>query len=159
MSEEAIPVPDLGTPEPSEQLPPVVEPDAILTGHDIPRRRRRKSTPPPPPEPASHVASVEEKTAIAAALGMGWRVLFQIVASKRGEHWTLSEGDEKLLGETWATALEPYLATSAKYMPIAIATLATAGVVVPRVQRDAELAGTPMPEHLSGIRPTMEVVP
>ena len=143
MSEEAIPVPDLGTPEPSEQLPPVIEPDAILTGADIPRRRRRKSAPPPPPEPPPHVASPDEQKAISAALGMGWRVLFQIIASKRGEHWTLSENDEKLLGDTWATALEPYLASSAKYMPLALATLATAGVVVPRIQQDAALAQQP----------------
>jgi len=144
---EAIPVPDLGTPAPEGALPPVIEPDAIVPEYPRPRSRRRKGPPPPEPAPAPHVANAEEKQAIAKALGMGWRILFQLVASKRGEHWALSEQDEAALGNVWADALEPYLATSAKYMPIAIATLVTTGVVVPRVQQDAALAGVVMPEQ------------
>lgn len=145
----SIPVPELGTPEPDGQLPPLSEPlpQQPMSGNvsepsKRPRSRRRTMPPPQQPvEPAQPVQplSPQEFTAISKAIGMGWRVLFQILAQRRGEHWLISPEDEKMLGDAYTDAAAPWLAASAKYAPIAGAVLLTVGVVVPRVQQDAEL--------------------
>jgi len=105
----------------------------------MPRKRRRKMYEPPPPPPPPEPISPNELQAVAKALGVGFRVIFQIVAAKRGEHWQLSEGDESMLGAAWGEALAPWLKDSAKYAPFALAALATVGVVMPKVQQDAAL--------------------
>lgn len=142
---DAIPVPDLGTPEPNTPLPPMED---DIVPELPPRRKRRKreeretvpqSEPSQVPAPTM---SPEEMKAISGALGLGFRVLFAMAASKRGAHWQLSADDERMLGEAWSEALAPWLARSAKYVPIAAAGFATLSVVMPRVQYDANMVAT-----------------
>lgn len=146
-------MPNLSTAAPAGEIPAVDKPlgDDLTPDFGVPKKRRSRARKPPAsapvePGPAPSVTpepmtlSPVERQQIGKALGVGFRVIFAIVASKRGQHWQISETDEALLGATWTDALAPWLVSSSKYVPVAIAALATVGVVVPRLDVDARLA-------------------
>ena len=151
-----IPVPELGNPDRSAEIPTAPTIDELTPDFGAPRKRSRsRKRPQPDAQPVISgpiatdaqplVLSPLEIAQIGKALGVGFRVTFAIVAAKRGNHWQLSEPDERMLGTTWAEALAPWLVTSAKYVPLAIATLATVGVIVPKIDTDAKLHPAPEP--------------
>jgi hypothetical protein len=141
----AIPIPKMDTPDKDASIPDA--PSDMTPDFGGARKRRRRPEPrkPEPPTPAS-VQAVDvatpltptEVAQIGKALGVGLRVIFAMIAAKRGQHWQLAETDEQMLGAVWADALAPWLVTNAKYVPLAVATLATVGVVVPRIDADAK---------------------
>lgn len=145
----SIPIPDLPTGKPVADIPSPPAGDDMSPEFGAPRKRRpraRKPTQPPPvveqgpaPEPAQVTLDPVAAQQIAKALGVGFRVIFAIIASKRGQHWQLQEQDEQLLAVTWTDALGPWLISNSKYVPLAVATLATVGVIVPRMDADARL--------------------
>jgi hypothetical protein len=139
---------DKGAPLEPPPAPPV-EPDLP------PRRQRRAKKAPPATETPAATAEVqtppisdEDKKALAGLLTTGFGVCFEIVASRRGDHWRLTKDEAGRLGAAWSEPLAPLLAENSKYVPWAIALLATAGVLTPRLQADssklenAENAGT-----------------
>jgi len=150
---------DLGVPQldanapgeiPPLRSPPTDGSDDITPDFGAPKRRRRsKKTDAPPPQPeapkveAPPVVTPEDVQNIAQAFGVGFRVVFQMVAAKRGAHWLLDERAEQQLSGAWATALAPWLVTSSKYLPLAIAALATVGVVLPRWEEDNRISSQP----------------
>jgi hypothetical protein len=71
-------------------------------------------------------------------LAMGFGICFGIVASAKGDHWNISKEEAQRLGTAWAEPLGPVLAANSKYVPWAVALLATSGVVMPRLQIDAK---------------------
>lgn len=139
--------PDKGAPLEPPPAPPV-EPDLP------PRRQRRAKKAPNATEPTvtaeiqTPPISDEDKKALAGLLTTGFGVCFEIVASRRGDHWRLTKDEAGRLGAAWSEPLAPLLAENSKYVPWAIALLATAGVLTPRLQADtsrlenAENAGT-----------------
>lgn len=150
----AIPIPALSDEPPAADIPPVAQPDEPVVDFGTPRKRsrRRKPTAPAPevqttpaPDVGPATLTPVEAEQIGKALGVGFRVIFAIVASKRGQHWQLSPEDEKLLGITWTDALGPWLLSNSKYVPLAVATLATVGVIMPRMDVDARQRPTPEP--------------
>jgi hypothetical protein len=105
------------------------------------RRYRRKTT---EPDIAEEVTmSEDERLAFAVALGVAFRSVGNIVASRRGPHWQFTEQEEALLGDQWATALAPFMGGSSKYVPLAMACIITAGTIVPRLERDRINAAEP----------------
>jgi hypothetical protein len=88
----------------------------------------------PPP-----VISDEDKAQIGGLLAMGFGICFGIVASAKGDHWNISKEEAQRLGTAWAEPLGPVLAANSKYVPWAVALLATSGVVMPRLQIDAKV--------------------
>ena len=153
-----IPVPELSTAAPNADISaPAPSTDDIAPEFGAPRKRRtraRKPTTPPPaveqgpaPEVAPAALDPVAREQIAKAFGVGFRVVAAIVASKRGQHWQLAEPEEQMLGAVWTDALGPYLVTNAKYMPLAIATLATVGIIMPRMDADARLRSLPVPDR------------
>lgn len=156
-------VPSLDATAPGE-IPPLNDPpntgaDDITPDFGAPKRRRRsKKTETPPPQTEAPkvdvppVVTPEDVQNIAQAFGVGFRVIFQMVAAKRGEHWLLDEKSEQQLSGAWATALAPWLVTSSKYLPLAIAALATVGVVLPRWEEDNRIAASnPQPREVTPI--------
>lgn len=146
-NEDSIPVPNVSTAAPNADIPPppgnsepVIEPDAVLSGDRRNRRQRGNKPPPPPPEPPPQPLGEEQINNMAVALGLTAKVIFLFIAAQRGEHWKLTADDQNVLGQTWATALAPYMAASAKYVPIALAVLGTASVLQPRLEKDAQIA-------------------
>jgi len=136
--------PDKG--EPLEP-PPAPPPEPELP----PRRRRsKKSEPQPAVESVTQqpIISDDDKRAIAGLLTTGFGVCFEIVASRRGEHWRLTKEEAGRLGMAWSEPLAPLLAKHSQYVPWAVALLATSSVLLPRLQADsaklenAENAGT-----------------
>lgn len=129
--------PDKGAPiEPPP--PPPVEPELP------PRRRRSKSSKkeepqPEAPQPAA-VVSDDDKAALAGLLTTGFGVCFEIIASRRGEHWRLTREDATRLGVAWSEPLAPFLAQHGAYIPWAVALLATSAAIMPRLQADADAA-------------------
>jgi len=81
-------------------------------------------------------------------LTTGFGVCFEIIASRRGEHWRLTKDEAGRLGSAWTEPLAPLLAKHSQYVPWAVALLATSAVLMPRLQADssklenAENAGT-----------------
>lgn len=149
-------MPELSTAPPSNDIPPVDVPVDFTPDFGAPKKRRSrrpKLADPPPiqdgPAPEVQTAPTTltpvEREQIAKALGVGFHVIFAIIASKRGSHWQISPADEQLLGATWTDALAPWLVSSSKYVPVAIATLATIGVIVPRMDVDSRLHPKPQP--------------
>ena len=139
---EEIPIPSLSNndnAQPIQDVPPITE--------QLPpkRKRQRRSAGPSkmeqsPPQPQPQLAiSDEDKRFIADALTVGFGVTSEIIASRRGPHWKLTKDEAQRLGTVWAEPLAPILASNSKYVPWAIAALATVGVVTPRIQEDARL--------------------
>lgn len=138
--------PDKGEPLEPPPAPPV-EPD-------LPPRRQRKAKKSAEPqaapvaEQAAPPISDDDKRALAGLLTTGFGVCFEIVASRRGEHWRLTKDEAGRLGAAWTEPLAPFLAQHSAYVPWAVALLATSAVLMPRLQADssklenAENAGT-----------------
>jgi len=156
----AIPIPSSGSPDKALNIEPAAAPDEEYNpDFDTTRKRRgkgrgRRTVPPEPPaqertlDPAAGMSTdltPTEMEQIAKALGVGFRVVFAMVAMNRGQHWQIAPADEQLLGAAWAEAFRPWLLTSAKYVPLAMAALVTIGVVVPRIDADAKLNPAPEP--------------
>jgi len=165
----AIPIPTLPGPDRSAEISQPPAPD-IAPDFGAPRKRTRGGKRRPQPEQAPDSPQLttpvdaqpmalgeREIAEIGKALGVGFRVMFAIVASSRGQHWQISPGDEQLLGQSWATALAPWLLTSAKYVPLAVATLATVGVVAPRITEDAKLRPPIEPPRNPDVPPVASV--
>ena len=140
-----IPVPSLGTPEPSGPIPPPPF-SGEIGGEPRQRRGRRTSKPGPeaPPQtdmpPASAEIPQENIDALASAISSAFSVVFEIVASIRGEHWKPDPKKMADIGASGAIAMAPHMNSAAKYMPLAIFGLNVAGAVLPPLRRDAELA-------------------
>lgn len=142
-NEEIIPVPHLDSSGDIGDIAPV--PDELAPELGRKRRNKRKVAPEQPTAPIAPntpAVTAAEVEVIAGAFALGFRVLFDAVASRRGQHWTLGEGEDRTLAIPWATALAPWLVSGSKYMPFAMAALATVGVVLPRIQHDARLVGS-----------------
>ena len=127
------------------ELPPAPAPDVEESPADPPRadptprrksHKRKKTTEPPPPPPAG--PSPEEMGHLSTALGAGFDTAARILAASRGAHWLLSERERQTLGDAWAPALAPYLGAAGAYLPLLLAAVVTVGVVLPRVQQDAQ---------------------
>lgn len=130
--------------------PPAPPPEPELP----PRRKRRATKAPEPQTPVSEPVqtptpiSDDDKRALAGLLTTGFGVCFEIVASRRGEHWRLTKDEAGRLGAAWTEPLAPLLAKHSQYVPWAVALLATSAVLMPRLQADssklenAENAGT-----------------
>lgn len=140
--------------EPDKGEPLEPPPAAPVEPPDLPPRRQRKGkkaeTPPAAPvsEPQAAPISDDDKRALAGLLTTGFGVCFEIVASRRGEHWRLTKDEAGRLGAAWTEPLAPLLAKHSQYVPWAVALLATSAVLMPRLQADssklenAENAGT-----------------
>lgn len=129
--------------------PPPVPPEQP----DLPPRKRRKrqestAATAEPIREAQPVISDEDKRALAGLLTTGFGVCFEIVATRRGEHWRLTREEAGRLGMAWSEPLAPLLSKHSQYVPWAVALLATSAVLMPRLQADssklenAENAGT-----------------
>lgn len=140
-----IPVPKLDVRAPTGEIPPLTGDLSVEPTYTSKRKRGRKAAA-QQEQPEQAVAAPivpmtdQQREAIGAAIGEGLGVIFTVVAATRGDHWKLDADTQKRLGVLWGVALEPWLATSGKYVPLAVAALATAGVVMPRVQLDAQRA-------------------
>lgn len=136
--------------EPLDPPPPPPPPDDLP-----PRRRRGKKAQQQAPETPAATETVaaapisdDDKRALAGLLTTGFGVCFEIIASRRGEHWRLTKDEAGRLGSAWTEPLAPLLAKHSQYVPWAVALLATSAVLMPRLQADssklenAENAGT-----------------
>ncbi len=85
-------------------------------------------------------ATPEEMGALKQAIAMSTDFFGRYMAAKRGQHWLVPAEESDLLGEAWANALAPYMATFAKATPMILAVVVTAGVFGPRLQQDAIIA-------------------
>lgn len=75
-----------------------------------------------------------------ASLAATFRIVGGIGGRLRGPHWKLEETEVEALAGAWAPVLAPHLGELAEYMPLLGAVAVTAEVVLPRVERDIELA-------------------
>ena len=130
--------------EPDTKAP--LEPPPPAPPTDLPPRRQRKAkakTEPAATAPVQEAppaqASAEDKAAIAGLLTTSFGVVFEIIASQRGTHWRLSKEEATRTGNAWAEPLAPLLAENSKYVPWAVALLATFGIVAPRLKQDETL--------------------
>jgi len=126
--------PDKGEPlEPPPPPPPEIP--------DLPPRRRRKPKTDSPPQDVTPsvpvVISDEDKHALAGLLTTGFGVFFEIIASRRGDHWRLTKDEAARLGNSWAEPSAPFLAKHSQYVPWAVALLATSSILLPRLQADS----------------------
>lgn len=130
-------------PDPGTPLTPPPEPPPEPEQRQLPPRSRRRKTKPEEPTPKvedvpPQAISEEDKQALAGLLTTGFGVLFEIVASRRGEHWRLTRPEAERLGMAWGEPLAPLLARHSQYVPWAVALLATSGVLMPRLAVDAD---------------------
>jgi hypothetical protein len=131
--------------EPDKQIPLEPPPPPPVEPELPPRRTRRKKADAQkepisatPQEAATPVITEEDKQQIGGLLAMGFGIGFGIIASAKGEHWNISKEEAQRLGAAWAEPLGPVLAANSKYVPWAVALLATSGIVMPRLQIDAK---------------------
>lgn len=136
-------LPALDANPPTEVIPvlagPQPEPEP---GEEKPKRRRnrkKKPEPTPPPEGVSE----QELQNCQEALSTTFLIASKVVAKKRGDHWTLDQKEADSLGEVWTAALAPYLPKIGAAVPWATALVVTGVLVMPRIERDRELAGQP----------------
>jgi len=120
---------------------PAEDPVETETATTEPRTRRKytKRARKPKVEAAPIVdpgPSAEEVEALGAAVGEAFGIVGRIAASRRGEHWALTDEEKSRVGKAWAVALAPYMSGAGKWAPFVIAGLATVGVVVPRLEED-----------------------
>lgn len=146
-----IPVPDLGAEIPAESLPSLEETLAITdpepeadepgapTAEEPKRRRRRRkqAAKVEDAEPVNPMPSEEEIAAMGKVLGLGFRTIFAMVASRRGDHWRLDDNETATIGQAWSVACAPYFHHAGKYLAFATAAITTVGVVSPRLDEDA----------------------
>lgn len=145
-----IPVPSLGTPEPSGPIPGMPLTGEISNGPPRGNRRARGRRTLPSAEselasmPESSAATPPDPDAIAAlsvSITNAATVIFSIVAvARNNKDWNLQEKDAKTLGDSGAVALAPYMGDAGKWAPLALFILNLAGVVMPRLQSDREKA-------------------
>lgn len=162
-----IQVPNLGVEIPSEALPSLADLEATTDvpgdgaepapAEEVkPRRKHRRTRPAPGTEVQAGPAPVtdQEIEDMGKVLGLGFRVLSRMVASKRGEHWALTPGEELELGLAWSKAAAPYFHLAGKYIPFATAAVATVGVLAPRLEIDAQRAAMLGPRIVRNPVPT-----
>lgn len=103
----------------------------------------------PPSEPGAKGAPTGEAPELTpaqldamsvAALAATFRVVSGIGARMRGPHWALSAPEVEALASAWGPVVSPHLGALAEYVPVLGALAVTAEVVLPRVERDMELA-------------------
>ena len=145
-----IQVPNLGVEKPTEALPSLADlevspaPDDTFPTPPVeekPRRKhRRKVQPGAEIQTGPAPVTDQEIEDMGKVLGLGFRVLSRMVASKRGDHWALTPQEELELGLAWSRAASPYFHMAGKYIPFATAAIATVGVVAPRLEVDAQRA-------------------
>ena len=144
-TETEVPVPQLDE-SATIDLPPldsVAAPEPTTTEAPKKRRRRRKQQPEPTPQPEAEPVSAEEAN-FAQALAMGFDFGGRIAAGMRGDHWRFTAEEVNTLGAVWAKALHPYMGRLAPYTPFIVATVVTAGVMMPKIQQDRLLRAEPI---------------
>src|SRR6266508_1351379 len=102
--EDTVPVPDLDLSPPQEQVPAADHPAPET---DAPKRRRRRRK----QEPEAAVAAVEPTTSpeeiarCEVALALGFKMLADAIAARRGGHWALDDEEVTTLGKVWTQVL------------------------------------------------------
>lgn len=86
-------------------------------------------------------AAVEAELGLRGALAGTFGAAFNFAASSRGSYWRLEPDEQDQLAAAWAPVFAPYMASSAEYLPWAVAAGVTYSVVEPRLRRDGERAG------------------
>lgn len=137
-------LPTLPLDPPGEQLPvlpgPQIEPEPGADGKPKKRRKRKvKVEPVTPPEGVSE----QDLQNCQEALALTFKIASEVVAKKRGDHWKLDPKEADSLGEVWTAALAPYLPKIGAAVPWATALVVTGVLVMPRLERDRELANEP----------------
>jgi len=131
--------------EPDSGAPLEPPPPPPATENELPPRRRRTKKDAEKQQaqtaevqtPATTISD-EDKQALAGLLTTGFGVGFEIIASRRGDHWRLTKEEATRLGVTWSEPLAPFLARYGASIPWAVALLATSGILLPRLQQDAD---------------------
>lgn len=73
---------------------------------------------------------------------------FDMLARQRGDHWALTDGEQKQLGEAWSRVANKYApAIMAEHMVEAMAVVTTISVVAPRLQEDKQRREQHAPEQ------------
>lgn len=75
-----------------------------------------------------------------ASLTATFRVVSGIGARMRGPHWQLTDEETGALAGAWAPVIAPHLGQLVEYLPIVGAVAVTVEVVLPRIERDMQLA-------------------
>jgi hypothetical protein len=160
-----VPVPRLDD-KAGAELPPLdgtptqAEPDASAP---VRRRRRRRTQPKPEATEAAGPNVDADEQQFAQALAMGFEFGGRIAAGIKGDHWRFSTEETATLGAVWAKALHPYMGSIAPYAPFIVATIVTAGYMMPRIQQDrlnaAENAGRITARQLNVVEPPVAAPP
>lgn len=144
-----VPVPKQGDAV-GVELPPLAGSEPVtgdvsdgpaVDGEPKKRRRRRRTTAKPAETASDAPPSAEVQEAqLAQAITMGFEFGGRLAAGMRGDHWLFKPDETEMLGSVWAKALHPYMGAMAPYTPILVATIVTAGYMVPRIQEDRRIA-------------------
>lgn len=150
---ETVPVVHLSLEPPTEHIDwqqGAGEPSEA-SGEPRPRRKYRKRTKKAerlePEEPTRLPPDPQDLAAVSGALALGFRLVADLVARRRGAHWTISPEEARGLGDAWAAALAPYLSAVAGALPWALALGTTYAVVAPRLELDLGAGNQPAKEE------------
>ncbi len=91
-------------------------------------------------QPVEDIEEAAPDTLGAEACGMLAGVAFDLVATRRGEHWRLSEQERQLIGENLDAVLAKYL-PGVNMGPEASLAVVLAAVVMPRLRADMQAQG------------------
>lgn len=136
-------LPALPLDPPGEQLPVLPGPQPEPEPGEAKPKHRRKRKPKTEPAPAPEGVSEQDIANCEAALAMTFKIASEVAAKKRGDHWKLDDKEAAALGEVWTAALAPYLPKIGAAVPWATALVVTGVMVMPRIERDRELANEP----------------
>ncbi len=137
-------VPDLSSAPPVEPVPlaDVPEGEAPKPKRKHTRRTRAQiaadeaaaAEQGPPP------VSAEDMERTVTAFAVTFRAVSAGIASRRGEHWRLTDEECGTLGKVWADAVAPYLHKVGPAVPWVSAAVVTWTVFQPRITADQEKA-------------------
>lgn len=74
-------------------------------------------------------------------LAVAFDVTFEMVGSRRGEHWTLDDDEPEQLGKAWAPVMNTYAPRLfAEHTEVGVAVLCTFSILAPKLAEDRRLA-------------------